>query len=326
MFYDEATEKGGCIIKHSEKGLVVKTHNRFYQILVGDKTYLCNPKGIFKKAKDPEYRLPVIGDFVNITLHKKKDKGVDGQITEILPRENRLLRADAEGRRERVMAANLDFLMIVSAVSQPGVDFPMIDRYILTCELSHIPYRLVINKTDLDPMFEEDERLDPYRDLEIPILFTSIKTGEGMDELQEWVSEGMCYLTGTSGVGKSSLINYLIPDANLSVGEVDPKKGRGRHTTTNSSLLEFKSGGYLIDSPGLRDFYPPKVLPDEVRFGFRDIMKHQVHCRFSSCLHENEPDCAVYQAVEDETLSYDRYKSYLFLLSEMQNYQQSKFS
>lgn len=313
------------MIKAHEEGLVVKTHNRFYQVRVGSETYLCNPKGIFKRAEDPEYRLPVIGDHVAIVLHKKKDRGVDGQITAILPRENRLLRADADGRREKIMAANLDLLLMVSAVDKPGVDFAMIDRYILTCELSHIPYRLIINKADLDPTFCEDERFEIYHDLDIPVLFTSVKSGTGMETLHQWVSKGMCYLTGTSGVGKSSLINHLMPEANLTVGEVDPKKGRGRHTTTNSSLLDLPDGGLLVDSPGLRDFYPPKVPPEDVRFGFRDIVRIQPNCRFSSCLHENEPECAVFQAVEEENLAYDRYKSYLFLLSEMRQYQQNRF-
>ena len=305
--------------------MVVRTHNRFYHIQCEGETFLCSPKGSFRTATSPEYRLPVIGDIVDIELLKKRSKSVDGYITSIQERENRLLRADAEGRRERVMAANLDRIIIVSAVAQPGVDYPMIDRFILSCELARIPCALVINKVELDPDFMADPTLESYEQLGLPILATSAVTGEGMDELRSWVDEGISYLTGTSGVGKSTLINCLVPDANLTTGEVDPRKGRGRHTTTNSMLVPMPDGGLLVDSPGLRDFYPPKVRPEEVRFGFREITAIQSHCKFSSCLHDLEPECAVYMAVEEGIISAERYKSYLYLLGEMRNYFENRF-
>jgi len=305
---------------------VTRTHNRFYKVSVDGTTYLCSPKGAFRNAESPEYRLPVIGDEVEVQLEKKRDKGVDGYITTIVPRTNRLLRADADGRRERVMAANLDMVMVVSAVVQPGVDFALIDRYILSCELARIPYALIINKWELDPDFITDPDLGAYADLDIPILATSAKTGEGLDTLKEWVGQGICLLTGTSGVGKSTLINGLVPDANLVTGEVDAKKGRGKHTTTFSSLVPLPDGGFLVDSPGLRDFYPPKVRPEEVRFGFREIVAIQSQCKFTSCLHDLEPGCAVADALEEGIISPQRFKSYLFLLGEMQNYYQNRFA
>lgn len=306
--------------------MVVKTHNRFYHVAMDGKTYLCSPKGMFKQASSPEYRLPVIGDQVELQLHRKRQRGVDGYITAIVPRENRLLRADADGRRERVMAANLDRILVVSALREPGIDFALIDRYILSCELGRIPYGLVLNKMELAPDFRDDPVLEAYEELGIPILATSAKTGEGLDELREWVSDGISYLTGTSGVGKSSLINCLVPGANLVTGEVDRRKGRGKHTTTFSMLVDMPGGGFLVDSPGLRDFYPPKVRPEEVRFGFREIQAMQSHCKFSSCLHDTEPECAILVAVEEGLISPQRYKSYLFLLGEMQNYYQNRFA
>ena len=305
------------------EGIITQTHNRFYKVTGPEVTWLCNPKGSFKARRD-EYRLPVIGDQVEVSLLKKKKQGIDGYITQIKPRQNRLIRADLEGHKERVMAANLDRILVVAAFAKPGLDFALIDRYLLTCLLARIPCGLVINKVELDDGFEQ-EQLEIYRKLEIPILLTSAKTGQGLDALKEWVGSGISYLTGTSGVGKSTLINCLVPEADLTTGEVDPRRGRGRHTTTNSTLVPLDEG-YLVDSPGLRDFYPPKVRPEEVRFGFVEIERVQSGCRFTSCLHDTEPGCAVLDAVEEGIIDVDRYKSYLFLLSEMQSYFNNRFN
>lgn len=307
------------------EGLIVKTHNRFYHVLNDGVTRLCSPKGNFRTKKDPEYRLPVIGDRVMIDPAKGK-KGVEGYIVDICKRRNRLVRTDFEGRRVRVMAANLDRAMVVSAISEPGVDFSLIDRYLLTCELAHIDCTLVINKIDLDPQFTHDPRLQAYRDMDIPIIEVSAKTGQGMDELNEAVSHGISYLTGASGVGKSSLVNFLAPEAEMATGTVDPKKGQGRHTTTYSALVAHGEEGYLVDSPGLREFYPPRVDPDQVRFGFHEIAMAQRDCRFSGCLHDGEPGCAIMDQVEKGDISSMRYKSYLNILQEMLDYAQNRFS
>ena len=310
------------------EGLIVKTHNRFYEVRCGDDIWLCSPKGAFKRKdgpkQDPEYRLPVIGDHVEVRLDKNK-KGVDGYITRIVPRNNRLIRADLEGRKLKVMAANLDRILVVSAVREPGVDFALIDRYLLTCDLAQIPVILVINKIELDPEFINEPQLELYRKLEIPVLAVSAETGQGMDQLDDVVADGLTYLTGASGVGKSSMINHLAPHADLTTGSVDPKKGRGRHTTTFSMLIPIGADGNLVDSPGLRDFYPPKVEAEQVRFGFREIAKAQSECRFATCLHDGEPGCAVVDAVQDGRINDERYKSYLFIMREMKSYFQNRY-
>ncbi len=308
-----------------QHGLIAKTHNRFYEVRVAGETFLCSPKGGFKRADEPAYRLPVIGDEVSVRLLAERQEGVDGYITEIHERRNLLERADADGRRKRAMAANLDLALVVSAVARPGVDFGLIDRYMLTCELSGIPYALVINKIDLDPSFSDCPALEIYRALGAPILEVSAKQGIGLDALKERLDRGVFYLTGASGVGKSTLINRLAPSADLTVAAVDPKKGRGRHTTTFSVLVPTGEASFLIDSPGLRDFYPPKVEPDQVRFGFKEIASAQHDCRFTSCLHDREPGCAVRTSVERGQVSAMRYKSYLFLLREMIEFQQNQW-
>jgi len=317
---------GVWLIGSETHGLVVVTHNRFYQVKTPRHIYLCAPKGNFKRASAAEYRLPVIGDQVRLELLASKREGVDGYITEILPRRNQLIRADVDGRKERIMAANLDRILITSAVCKPGVDPALIDRYLLTCDLAEIPCCILINKIDLGADWVNDAELAVYRELDIPILFLSVRSGEGLDELRQMVAHGISYLTGTSGVGKSTIINALVPGAELTTGEVDPRQGKGRHTTTNSTLVELFPDSFLVDSPGLRDFYPPPVEPEQVRFGFREIAAIQADCRFSSCLHDGEPGCAIAKAVKARDISLRRYKSYLFLMGEMRHNFQNRYS
>ncbi|CAM2009224.1 ribosome small subunit-dependent GTPase A [Acanthopleuribacter pedis] len=308
------------------KGLVVKTHNRFYEIKADDDIFLCSPKGSFKRKAEPEYRLPVVGDQVEIELLKERQRGVDGYIVEIDYRRNRLKRALVDKRRERVMAANLDRILIVSACVKPGIDWGFIDRYLLTCALADIPCSILLNKIDLDEQQGEDKFIDIYRALDYPMLKTSVKGNIGLDTLRDWTAEGISLFTGASGVGKSSLINCLAPRANLATGEVDARKGTGKHTTTTSALVRMEAGkGWLADSPGLRDFAPPPVEPDQVRFGYREIAQVQKECRFSTCLHDAEPGCAVREAVAAGTISNHRYRSYLAVFQEMRDYFQTRF-
>lgn len=306
-------------------GLVVQTHNRFYQVKCDQRRYMCSLKGNFKKA-EPEYRLPVVGDRVRLALDQKEKEGVDGYITEIMERSNALIRNLGDGRRVRVMAANLDRVFIVSAVKQPGVDWGIVDRYVAACEMDDIPHSLVINKIELDERIIDDPHLDIYRNLGIPVLLTSVKAKRGLDELKAALSDGISMLTGTSGVGKSSLVNCLVPKTDLVTAEVDRKHGMGRHTTTSSMLIKLPDGGFLADSPGLRDFSPPIVDPEEVRFGFREFRELQPYCRFSTCTHVNEPGCAVIKALEHGDVNPLRHRHYLQTLEEMQQYRQQKYS
>ncbi len=308
------------------KGLVIKTHNRFYEIKAGDEVFLCSPKGSFKRKAEPEYRLPVVGDQVDLELLAKRQRGVDGYIVAIDYRRNRLKRALVDKRKERVMAANLDRILVVSACVKPGVDWGFIDRYLLTCELADIPCSILLNKVDLDPNHGEDNFIDIYRSLDYPMLKTSVKSAIGLDTLKAMTADGISLFTGASGVGKSSLINQLAPQANLATGEVDARKGTGKHTTTFSALVPMEHGqAWLADSPGLRDFAPPPVEPDQVRFGYREIAQAQKDCRFSTCLHNAEPGCAVRAAVSDGSISNHRYRSYLAVVQEMRDYFQSRF-
>lgn len=305
------------------RGKVVHTFNRFYKVKNEDGEWLCIVKGNFRKVKD-EYRLPVIGDAVQFQLGDEKD-GIEGFISEIEPRTNALARYGGDFRRPKTMAANLDRVLVVTGMIKPGIDWGLIDRYVMACELEEIPVSLVFNKIELDPDNGSGIPTDLYEQLEIPVFFTSVKTGRGLKELSEAIAGKTVFLTGASGVGKSSLINALAPHADLTIGQVDKKRGQGRHTTTFSVLIPTVCGGYLVDSPGLRDFVPPMVPPESVRYGFKEMADLQEKCRFGNCLHDREPGCAVKSGVKNGTVSSSRYAHYLALLVEMRQWAEKRF-
>ena len=305
-------------------GRVVQTFNRFYKVKNDEGEWLCSLKGNFRKAP-VAYRLPVIGDLVEFNLGEDQD-GVKGFIKKIQPRKNSLSRFGGDFRKPKVMAANLDLILVVTGMVKPGIDWGLIDRYMMACEHEEIPVELVFNKIELDPDEGESIPIELYEDLEIPYHLTSAKSGEGLAHLEKSLEGKIVLLTGASGVGKSSLVNALAPHADLKTGHVDAKLGQGRHTTTFSILIPMECGGYLADSPGLRDFVPPMVKPDTVRFGFRDIAAVQHACRFPNCLHDREPGCAVKAAVEEDEIALSRYQHYMELLDEMREWEAKFFS
>lgn len=304
----------------SPTGRIVQTFNRFFLVEVGRDKLLCQPKGLLKRHEDPDYRLPVIGDWVQLKIAPKAQQGVEGFILGILPRKNFLARAGGDAwKKTKVMAANMDRIFVVSAVKNPDINWNLIDRYLATCALLEIPASLLINKIDLHPERLDDPILQNYRDLGYRVFETSALDKIGGARLIAATESGISLFTGPSGVGKSSIINWLVPNAQLKVAAVSLQKGLGKHTTTSSVLIPVGPHGFLADSPGLRDFTPPWVPPDQLRFGFREIAEHQKDCRFPSCLHQNEPACAIRERARDGTIHPLRYRNYLALLQELQD-------
>jgi ribosome biogenesis GTPase / thiamine phosphate phosphatase len=245
----------------------------------------------------------VCGDSVN---WQPGDKGNEAVVTGVRERRNALERPDSRGKTE-LLAANLSRIVVVIA-PEPAPDFYLIDRYICAAEMQGIAAAVAWNKADITNDLPAE--LTDYAKLGYPILRTSATEAKGIEALAQALREGVSLLAGQSGVGKSSLINALIPSADVTVGTLSVANREGRHTTTASFMHTLPGGGELIDTPGVREFAP--VMPDlsKVQNGFREILSLAAECRFSDCQHVREPDCAVKKACESGRISARRYASY----------------
>ncbi|MEZ4472181.1 MAG: ribosome small subunit-dependent GTPase A [bacterium] len=255
----------------------------------------------------------VVGDTV-FTRPVNTDLA-NAAIVDIAPRRNELARADGTGQRPRVIAANVDRLVVVVAV-QPPIRPGLIDRLLVAAHAQGIEGRIVLNKIDLldrDLKEEAELLLSPYPPIGYPVLPVSARTGKNMDELAEWLSTGTSVLVGHSGVGKTSLLNGLCPGLGERVRALSEASGRGVHTTTSASLFALPGGGEVIDSPGIRMFALWGMEPEDLAEHFVDFVPFADACRFANCRHDHEPGCAVKQAVDDGRINDERYDSYLRL-------------
>ena len=254
---------------------------------------------------------PVCGDLVETRAIANEPEWL---ITKILPRRNELSRPDKRGRIE-VLVANIDLVSVVAA-DAPAADWFIVDRYLAAAELMDVSALVVFNKSDLGAASESSETaLADFAKIGYTTVRCSAKTGDNLNELKRHLCEQTTIIVGQSGVGKSSLINYLIKDADQQTAELSRATGEGRHTTVNSMMWSFPEGGVVIDSPGVRDYAPAIESPDLVARGFREIDEHAPDCRFANCRHLREPDCAVKSAVEIGEISARRYESYRRLLA-----------
>ena len=239
----------------------------------------------------------------------------------ILPRDNYFVRAD-ERQRQHIIAANLDqVLIVVAAAPLPSRD--LMERYILAVHSLGIEPIIVLNKTDLEVAVGETaagakvlEHMPDYEALGYTVIRTSCKTAPGITGLQSVLKDRTSILVGQSGVGKSSLINQLLPDLDIQTGALSTATGKGTHTTTSTMLYQFTGGGYLIDSPGVWEYGIWKLDNDELAAGFIEFKPWLGKCRFNDCVHKTEPDCAIKQAVADGLIRDWRYQSYLRLLKQ----------
>jgi len=258
----------------------------------------------------------VAGDRVKLQTGQQQDH----VITQRLPRDSELSRPDSRGK-QKTIAANIDQILIVVA-PRPELKEGLIDRYLVAAELSNITPVIVLNKLDLldsDQQQQYEQRLSMYRQIGYQVIHTSAKKTHGLDELYKLMSGHTNIFVGQSGVGKSSLLNGLLPEAEARVGDVSEATNKGRHTTTTAWLYYLSEDhGNIIDSPGIREFGLWQINAEQVAYGFREFSDYRDQCKFRNCLHRQEPGCAVREAVAQGAIPQRRYESYLKLLESVE--------
>lgn len=299
------------------RGLVIKNTGSWYTVRTEDgRDIESKIKGNFR-LKDIKSTNPVaVGDRVVIDINKEGT----AFITEIEERKNYIIRrASNLSKQAHIIAANLDQAMLIVTVNYPITTTIFIDRFLATAEAYRVPVKLVFNK--IDRYNNEDQRalenlIELYTSIGYPCSTLCARTEEGLDALRADLKDKITLLSGHSGVGKSTIINKLVPGVNLRTGDISEYHNKGMHTTTFSEMIPLPDGGYLIDTPGIKGFGTIEMADAEISHYFRELFEYSEECRFNNCTHRHEPGCAVIQAVNDGLISESRYKSYLSILED----------
>lgn len=299
------------------QGLVIKNTGSWYTVKTVEGSVVeCKIKGNFRLKGIRSTNPVAVGDHVEIELNSQNT----AFITAIGDRKNYIIRKSQNlSKQSHIIAANVDQAFLVVTVERPQTSTTFIDRFLATAEAYSVPVVLVFNKTDLlDDSLMRYQRMmtDLYETVGYKCVAVSAETGEGMDELMEMLRDRITLLSGHSGVGKSTIINRLLPGVNLRTAEISDAHNTGMHTTTFSEMLPLPGGGYIIDTPGIKGFGTFDMEPEELTSYFKEIFRFSKDCRFSNCTHTHEPGCAVLKAVEDHYIAASRYQSYLSILED----------
>lgn len=294
------------------KGLVVKNTGSWYTVRTDDGQLLdCKVKGNFRLKGIRTTNPVAVGDRVEVNE--------EGWIINIEDRRNYIIRKSINlSKQSHIIAANVDQAFLIVTVANPQTSTTFIDRFLASAEAYRVPVVLIFNKTDLldeDALHYQQAVVNLYETIGYECRQISAETGEGVDELHSMLDGKITLLSGNSGVGKSTLINRLVPGANLRTAEISDAHNTGMHTTTFSEMIELSSG-YLIDTPGIKGFGTFDMEPEEITSYFKDIFHFSKDCRFSNCTHTHEPGCAVLKAVEEHYIAESRYQSYLSMLDD----------
>lgn len=287
------------------QGKIVKGISGFYYVhVVESGIYECKAKGIFRQQK----MKPLVGDDVEIDIISEEKK--TGNVAAILPRKNALIRP---------AVANVEQALLIFAAASPNPNFNLLDRFLVMMGRQDVPVILCFNKCDLITEEQQQEIASIYEASGCKILFVSAKKELGLKELQEILEGKTTTVAGPSGVGKSSLINLLAPEACMETGEISKKIERGRHTTRHAELIQLKGDGYIMDTPGFSSLYLPEMEKEELQDCYPEFAAFEPYCRFQGCSHISEPDCGVKEALSEGKIHLVRYENYCQLYGELKD-------
>lgn len=299
------------------RGLVIKNTGSWYLVKTDEGNCVeCKIKGNFRLKGIRSTNPVAVGDYVHIILNQEGT----AFISEIEDRKNYIIRrASNLSKQSHIIAANLDQCMLIVTVNYPETSTTFIDRFLASAEAYRVPVKLIFNKIDT---YNEEEKsylealIHLYTSIGYPCFKVSAKQQIGIEAINNELEGKITLLSGHSGVGKSTLINAILPDATAKTGEISSVHKKGMHTTTFSEMFELPQNGYLIDTPGIKGFGTFDMEEEEIGHYFPEIFRTSADCKYGNCTHRNEPGCAVRQAVENHHISESRYNSYLNMLED----------
>lgn len=286
------------------QGKIIKGIAGFYYVYTASGLFECKAKGIFRK----EQKKPLVGDLVEmVPVDVEK---MTGNITKILPRKNTLIRP---------ASANVDQALVIFAIVKPNPNYNLLDRFLITMEEQSLPCLICFNKQDIATEEEKQELIEAYGKSGYEVLFVSGKLQEGIDTIRERLQGKTTVVAGPSGVGKSTIINALYPQANMETGEISRKIERGKHTTRHAELFALSEDTFIFDTPGFTSLSLGEMEKEELQGFYPEFAPYEKYCKFAGCSHISEPVCGVKDALEKGDISRVRYENYKVLYEEIKN-------
>lgn len=306
----------------STSGRVIQSTGSWYEVVVSKnnsyKTVNCRLPGRFRLQDHGTTNPIAVGDFVDISINEDDS----GTIEKIHDRENYILRDGTHGKLgSQIIAANIDLAVVIQSVKKPKIKEGFINRFLVTCEAYQLNSAIIVNKMDLAESKAQkyvDELQKLYYSLEYPLYTCSIHDESSLETIKELLKDKTSVFVGPSGVGKTSILNHIDPKTNRAVGQISDYSNKGKHTTTFAKLVPLEFGGYLVDTPGIREFGLVNIEPWELSLFFPEMLEPREHCKFNNCTHSHEPNCGVRQALEEGHIDAGRYESYLQILDSLE--------